>query len=255
MSIESPVQGSRRSSVIVAAGYGVLCHVSFVLGVGTMMVAMFFGMSRSLGAVPAPWSWIANVGLLVQFPVVHSLLLTTRGRALMARLAPQGMGSTLATTIYATIAALQVFILFAFWTPTTTIWWQADGGVLAVMIGLYAVSWLLLGKAMADAGLALQTGSLGWVALLRGRKPVYPPMPQSGLFRLTRQPIYVAFALTLWTVPTWTPDQLVIAVTFTVYCLVAPLLKEARYRRIYGSVFDDYARRVPYWFPWPRKSR
>ena len=255
MSIESPVQGSRRSSVIVAAGYGVLCHVSFVLGVGTMMVAMFFGMSRSLGAVPAPWSWIANVGLLVQFPVVHSLLLTTRGRALMARLAPQGMGSTLATTIYATIAALQVFILFAFWTPTTTIWWQADGGVLAVMIGLYAVSWLLLGKAMADAGLALQTGSLGWVALLRGRKPVYPPMPQSGLFRFTRQPIYVAFALTLWTVPTWTPDQLVIAVTFTVYCLVAPLLKEARYRRIYGSVFDDYARRVPYWFPWPRKSR
>lgn len=255
MSIGEPVQRSRRSSVIVAAGYGVGCHVSFVLGVGTMMVAMFFGMSRSLGTVPAPWTWIANGALLLQFPVVHSLLLTTRGRALMARLGPRGTGSTLATTIYATIAALQVFILFAFWTPTTTIWWQAGGGVLAMMIGLYAVSWLLLGKAMADAGLALQTGSLGWVALFRGRKPVYPPMPQSGLFRLTRQPIYVAFALTLWTVPTWTPDQLVIAVTFTAYCLVAPRLKEVRYRRIYGSAFDDYARRVPYWFPWPRKSR
>ena len=86
MSIGEPVQRSRRSSVIVAAGYGVGCHVSFVLGVGTMMVAMFFGMSRSLGTVPAPWTWIANGALLLQFPLVHSLLLTTRGRALMARL-------------------------------------------------------------------------------------------------------------------------------------------------------------------------
>lgn len=49
-------------------------------------------------------------------------------------------------------------------------------------------------------GLALQTGSLGWVALFRGVKPVYPPMPVTGLFRLTRQPIYVSFTLTLWTV-------------------------------------------------------
>jgi len=53
-----------------------------------------------------------------------------------------------------------------------------------------------------------------------------------GLFRVTRQPIYVSFALTLWTVPTWTPDQLVIAVVLTAYCLFAPLFKEARYRRI-----------------------
>jgi protein-S-isoprenylcysteine O-methyltransferase Ste14 len=91
--------------------------------------------------------------------------------------------------------------------------------------------------------------------LLRGRKPVYPPMPQTGLFRITRQPIYVAFTLTLWTVPTWTPDQLVVAVTLTTYCLIAPLFKEARFRRIYGSAFENYASAVPYWFPFRRKSR
>ena len=74
-------------------------------------------------------------------------------------------------------------------------------------------------------------------------------MPTTGLFRLTRQPIYVAFTLTLWTVPTWTPDQLMLAGTLTAYCVAAPLLKEARFRRIYGSAFDDYARAVPYWLP------
>ncbi|MEI6698689.1 MAG: isoprenylcysteine carboxylmethyltransferase family protein [Mycobacteriaceae bacterium] len=245
----------RRGRVSLALCYGVICHVSFALGVLTMMAAMFFGMSRSLGTVPAPWSWVANVALLVQFPLVHSLLLTNRGRGLLARLAPMGAGSTLSTTSYVTIAALQIFALFAFWTPSSTLWWQARGPALVVMVALYAASWALLGKSMADAGLSVQTGSLGWFALLRGRKPVYPPMPVTGLFRLTRQPIYVSFALTLWTVPTWTPDQLVVAITFTAYCLIAPLFKEARYRRIYGRTFDDYAQTVRYWFPWPRLPR
>lgn len=239
----------------MALCYGLVCHTSFLLGVLTMMVAMYFGMSRSLGTVATPWNWIANAALLVQFPVTHSLLLTARGRALLARMAPQGAGGTLSSTTYATIAGLQVFALFAFWSPTGIIWWQASGAALVLLVLAYAASWALLGKSMADAGLGLQTGSLGWIALLRGRKPAYPPMPVTGLFRFTRQPIYVAFTLTLWTVPTWTPDQLAVAVTFTTYCLIAPRFKEARFRRIYGSAFDDYARTVHYWFPWPRKPR
>lgn len=233
----------------VALCYGLVCHLAFAVGVLTMMAAMYFGMSRSLGTVPSPWNWMANAALLAQFPLGHSLLLTARGRAVLARLAPAGTGATLSTTTYVTLASLQVFALFAFWSPTGTIWWRADGAALAVMTALYTGAWLLLGKSMLDAGLSLQTGSLGWTALLRGRRPVYPPMPTTGLFRLTRQPIYVAFTLTLWTVPTWTPDQLMLAGTLTAYCVAAPLLKEARFRRIYGSAFDDYARAVPYWLP------
>jgi methanethiol S-methyltransferase len=233
----------------VALCYGVVCHASFGLGVGVMMVAMFFGMSRSLGSLHAPYSWIANAVLIAQFPLAHSALLTSRGRRLLTRLAPRGMGATLATTVYCTIGAIQVLALFALWSPSGTIWWRAHGAALAVLVVLYATSWLLLGKSMRDAGLALQTGSLGWTALLCGRQPVYPPMPQTGLFRLTRQPIYVSFALTLWTVPTWTPDQLVVAVVLTAYCLFGPLFKEARYRRVYGVAFDGYAGGVPYWLP------
>jgi protein-S-isoprenylcysteine O-methyltransferase Ste14 len=243
------VMRRRGGQTALALFWGALCHLSFALGVGTMIAAMYFGMSRSLGWVPDPWNWIANLALLLQFPLVHSLLLTARGRALLNRLAPLGAGATLSTTTYVAIAGMQIFALFALWSPTGTLWWRAEGPVLAVMTALYASSWLLLGKAMLDAGLSLQTGSLGWVALLRARKPVYPAMPEKGLFRFTRQPIYVAFTLTLWTVPTWTPDQLTVAVTLTAYCLFAPLLKEARFRRIYGGAFEDYARRVPYWLP------
>ena len=37
------------------------------------------------------------------------------------------------------------------------------------------------------------------------------------------RPIYVAFALTLWTVPVSTPDQLVLGLMLTTYCLAADL--------------------------------
>lgn len=246
----APVRSGSRT--LIALGYGVICHVFFLIAVLTMMVAMFFGMSRSLGGLTSPWSWIANGALLIQFPVLHSLLLSARGRRAITRMAPRDTGATLVTTTYVTIAAVQVFALFALWSPSGIIWWQAQGVTFVVIVTLYAASWLLLGLAMTNAGLSVQTGSLGWTSLLRGTKPVYPKMPETGLFRLTRQPIYVAFALTLWTVPTWTPDQLVVALALTTYCLIGPVFKEARFRHVYGASFERYARSVPYWLPLPR---
>jgi ubiquinone biosynthesis O-methyltransferase len=249
----SPQASTVRSAIALL--HGAMCHALFVLGVGTMVVMMYFGMSRSLGTLQAPWSLIANAALLAQFPLMHSFLLTDKGRLVLARMTPVGTGATLAPTTYVTIASAQILALFALWSPSGDIWWQAQGGVLVVMTALYATAWLLLGKAMADAGLALQTGALGWWALLRNKKVVYPSMPERGLFRFSRQPIYLAFALTVWTVPTWTPDQLVVAITLTLYSLVGPLFKEARFRRFYGAAFDAYAARVPYWLPWPRPTR
>jgi methanethiol S-methyltransferase len=73
--------------------------------------------------------------------------------------------------------------------------------------------------------------------------------PPQGLFRLIRQPIYVAFVLTLWTVPVWTPDQLALAISYTAYCLLAPRLKERRFAKHYGIRFHHYRTAVPYVLP------
>jgi ubiquinone biosynthesis O-methyltransferase len=210
---------------------------------------MFFGMSRSLGRAPVPWSIVANAALLAQFPLLHSLLLSRFGAAILKRLAPAEVGSQMVTTTYAIVASSQVFLLFALWTPSGMIWWRAEGAMLWFMSGLYTASWLLLLKAIWDAGLALQTGFLGWWAITNNREPTFPPMPVAGLFRIVRQPIYVAFALTLWTVPTWTPDQLAVALVLTTYCLIGPLFKERRFRQRFGQAFLTYAAHVPYWLP------
>ena len=67
-----------------------------------------------------------------------------------------------------------------------------------------------------------------------------------GTFALTRQPIYLAFSLTLWTAPVWTADRATLTVGWTAYCLLGPLLKERRYLRCYGAAYEAYRRAVPY---------
>jgi len=243
----SPPPG--RGRIAWALLMGAFCHGIFALAGMAMVGAMFFGMSRSLGAAPGLWAWVANAGLVLQFPIAHSLLLTRRGRALLSRLAPGGYGGTLATTTYAIIASLQLIALFVLWTPSGIVWWRAEGWVFWLVCGAYALSWALLAKASYDAGAEVQSGGLGWLSLLQNIRPVFPDMPQTGLFRFIRQPIYVAFALTLWTVPVWTPDQLALACVLTAYCLLAPMLKERRFAAVYGERFKAYQARVPYAVP------
>lgn len=239
--------------IALALGLGAVCHAVFAAAVLAMIVAMAFGMSESLGAVPWPWAALANAALILQFPLVHSLLLTKRGGAWLSRLLPHG--GTLATTTYAIIASLQLLALFALWTPSGIVWWRAEGAVLWLTLTAYTAAWLFLIKASWDAGAEVQSGALGWMSLMAKRRPVFPDMPERGTFRVIRQPIYLAFALTTWTVPVWTPDQLALAVTLTAYCLAAPMLKERRFRARYGARFDAYAARVPYMVPRLTPSR
>ena len=238
-----------RGRIMLALGLGLLCHALFGLAVLAMIVAMFHGLSAGFGTVPWPWAALANAALIAQFPLGHSLLLTGGGGRWLARLIPGPHGATLSTTTYAIIASAQLLALFALWTPSGVIWWQADGWAFWATTAAYTASWLLLIKASFDAGAEVQSGALGWMSLMARIRPVFPDMPTLGLFRLIRQPIYVAFALTLWTVPVWTPDQLFLAVSYTLYCLLAPRLKERRFAARYGTVFDHYRENVPYAVP------
>lgn len=244
-----------RGRIVLAWSYGLLCHALFALAVGAMIVAMFFGMSESLGRVPHPWSILANLALVMQFPVVHSLLLSRRGRAALAWLAPAEHAATLATTVFAIVASAQLLALFALWTPSGIVWWRADGLVFWAITGAYVAAWGLLSWASIDAGAEVQSGALGWMSLAQRVTPKFPAMPTRGLFAVIRQPIYVSFALTTWCVPVWTPDQLALALVLTTYCLTAPRLKERRFARRYGAEFTRYRDSTPYIIPGVGKGK
>ena len=245
--------GVRRVTIALLAG--ILCHSIFAAAVLSMMYAMFYGLRTGLGEVPHPWHYLANVLLVVQFPLAHSLLLTAVGRRFLTKLAPAGYGIALSTTNYAIIASVQLLTLFWLWTPSGAVWWEAEGPMFALICMAYTGSWLLLIKAIFDAGAELQSGALGWLSLLADKAPKFPDLPTLGLFRYLRQPIYLAFALTLWTVPVWTPDQMILAVLWTGYCIGAPMLKERRLAKQFGKRFYAYQQRTPYMIPRVQSGR
>ncbi|MGR3435317.1 MAG: methyltransferase family protein [Shimia sp.] len=243
-----------RTRIPLALGYGALTHLTFVAGVGSMIYGMWFGMTPGLGPLDGPSAWVANAILLLQFPVAHSFLVSARGRRWLSLLSPgpASAARTLATTTYALIASVQLLATFWLWSPSGVVWWQAE--TLWPFVLAYGAAWAFLGAAILNGGPLLQSGALGWTALLRDRAPRFPELPDWGLYAVMRNPIYLAFALTLWTVPIWTPDQLVVALTWTAYCVAAPRLKERRYLAIYGRPFEAYRARVPYFLPVPRRD-
>ena len=242
-----PLQFSKRW--IIALLYGLLCHVIFTVSVITMLVAMFFGMSQSFGKIPAPYSYFFNLLLLLQFPIAHSFLLSSIGKKYLLYFSPKQYSKTLAPTLFALLASVQLFLLFFCWTPTKIMIWEASGTSYFFMCTLYTFSWLLLIWASIDAGAELQSGALGWMSLAQNKDPKFPDLPTVGLFKFIRQPIYASFALTTWTTPNWTLDQLLIAVVFTVYCVVAPKFKEKRLEKRFGEKFINYKSQVPYMIP------
>lgn len=248
-----PGRVSRRRAALAVAS-GVVCHLSFAAAVVVMIAGLLSGMTLGRGRLPGAAGAAADALLLAQFAGLHSALLTRRGRSLLAWSAPGGVGRALASTTFATVASWQVLALFLLWTPSGVVWWRAQGAALGGLLAAHAAAWLMLARAISDAGLALQTGWLGWRAVLRGRAPQYPPMPERGLFAVIRQPIYLAFALTTWTTPTWTPDQLAVALALTAYCAAGPILKERRAAALYGAAFARYRARTPYWAPRRRAS-
>lgn len=238
---------------VVALLAGLACHVAFLAGVGLMVFSIYTGMEYGFGRLHGVWALLANSMLLLQFPIVHSWLLSVPGRKWTARWVPLGLGRELSTTTFATLASIQLLVVFLLWSPSGVTWLRLHGVAGWVMTVLYAAAWLLVGVAMWDAGLALQTGFLGWGAVVRGRRPEYKTFPQGGTYRLSRQPIYLAYSLMLWTGPVWTLDRVALALLWTAYCMLGPMLKERRYLKYYGDAYRAYQRQVPYWFGWSRK--
>jgi len=243
-----------RRQRLIALCYGIACHVMFAAGIALMIANLYTGLHLNLGRFSGCAALAWDAFLVAQFVILHSFLLTDRGRRLLGKLAPAGLGRPLASTTFAFIASLQLLVTFAAWSPLGEVWWEAQGALRWIFGIAYAASWCFLLKAMNDAGLATQTGFLGWGAVARNREPAYRSFAPTGTFRHVRQPVYAAFACTLWTGPTWTPDHLLVAVGWTAYCVMGPRLKEQRYLRVYGEQFARYRRTVPYFLPLSRRS-
>lgn len=240
---------SRRLRVAFALLWGLVNHSLFAGAIVAMLLALYGGLRIGLGRLEGAAAFAANALLLLQFPLLHSWMLTGRGRRALSRLAPRELGRDLVPTTFAALAAVQLLATFLLWSPGEVVLYEASGAALWLWRAAFAASWLFLIQALRDARLSVQTGSIGWTSVLRGRSPQYGDFPTHGLFRACRQPVYLGFALTLWTGPVLTLDRLALALVWSAYCALGPLLKERRYLAWFGERYANYRRTVPYILP------
>ena len=243
------MRANKTKNKIWAICYGAFCHLTFLVAGLSMFFTILTGFTYSFGTLSGLASLIANIFLLLQFPIGHSFFLTNKGMKFLDLLAPKDYAKTLRTTIYASLASLQLIALFIFWSPSNMVVWNVDYPLNLFMVTLNLLSWTLLTISSIQAGYQLQTGSLGWVSLYKNERLRYPNMPKTGLFSLIRQPIYFSFCLVLWSSPMMTLDLFIVAVSYSCYCFFGPFFKELRFGRLYGQEFEVYKSRTPYFLP------
>jgi protein-S-isoprenylcysteine O-methyltransferase Ste14 len=236
---------------LLALSLGILCHLSFCTAVVMMAVALFGSMRISPLSLPWVGALSLDLLLLIQFPLLHSVMLRPSGRAFLSRLFPGELGKHLVTTTFVIAASTQLLLLFVLWAHIGTFEWIPPQPLLDVWTIVYGAAWLLLAVAMTNAGLGTQMGFLGWMSVYRGRAPVYRPFPQHGLYKVCRHPVYFAMALVSIAGPVWNIDHLIIATVFAAYCVIGPRVKERRLLKTFGATFETHMNEVPF-FPTPR---
>ena len=239
---------------LLAIFYGLMCHGIFLVAGAVMFFTILTGFQFSVGPTEGYSAVAINFLLLVQFPAGHSFFLSNRGMKILELFAPKSYAKTLRTTVYATIASIQLILLFTFWNFSGVFIWQIETPASITMIILNLLSWALLSISSIQAGYKVQTGSLGWTSVYQGKKPIFPDMPTRGLFSIIRQPIYLSFSLVLWTSPQMTLDLFIVALTYSLYCYFGPMLKERRFQKLYGKRFSEYQQKVPYYVPFVSRS-
>ncbi|MCB9744471.1 MAG: isoprenylcysteine carboxylmethyltransferase family protein [Alphaproteobacteria bacterium] len=232
----------------IALAWGALCHLCFVLSVGAMAYELSTGMRAGLGPAQGAWAWAWDLGLLLAFPFSHSLLLTDRGRRALRRVLGPSLGGVLDTTRFAIAASLQLGGTFLLWAPLPGEVLVASGALGLASAALFGLGWLALAVSMAEAGLGVQTGALGWWAAFRGKRPSYPGLPSGGLHAACRHPIYLSFLVILVSGPCWSADRVLLAAVWGSYCLLGPKLKEARLAKRHGETWTAKAGRA--WWVW-----
>jgi protein-S-isoprenylcysteine O-methyltransferase Ste14 len=234
---------------LIAIFYGLMCHGIFLVAGAVMFITILTGFQFSVGPFEGYEAVAINLLLLIQFPLGHSFFLSNRGMKVLEIFAPKSFAKTLRTTVYATIASMQIILLFTFWNFSGVFIWQIETPASLFMIILNLLSWALLSISSIQAGYKVQTGSLGWTSVYQGKRPVFPDMPTHGLFSIIRQPIYLSFSLVLWTSPQMSLDLFIVALAYSLYCYFGPMLKEKRFQKLYGKRFFEYQQKVPYYLP------
>ena len=233
--------------------YGVGCYLLFLATyayfacfVGNLFVPRTIDVGPTM---PTLWALLVDAALLVAFGLQHSVMARPAFKTWWTRFVPQAIERS----TYVLASCLVLIVLMALWQPVDIVIWNVGhptGWWLTMT--LFGSGWLLVPLVtLAINHFDLFGVRQVWL-YLTGR-PYTPlafrtPLP----YNLVRHPLYIAWAIAFWAAPTMTVGHLLFAALLSIYMVAASRVEERDLIAHFGSLYEDYRRRVPAFLPLPR---
>jgi protein-S-isoprenylcysteine O-methyltransferase Ste14 len=186
---------------------------------------------------PPAVAWAVDLGLLVSFGLVHSLLARPAVKRRLARVVPV----ELERSIYSIVAGAQLVLLFVAWRSLPeTVWRMTDEGARALLWTGYGAGWALVLAALGSLDAAHLFGlRQAW----SGESAAPERLATRGAYRFLDHPLYVGAAIFFWVHPEMSLGGTVLATVWTGYLLIGARLEERRLERELGDEFRRHRAR------------
>ncbi|HUG14317.1 MAG TPA: NnrU family protein [Thermomicrobiales bacterium] len=210
----------------------------------------------------------AVAGGTIVFAIVHSVLASTRMKALIEKRVGTAARDGLYRSAYTGYTVVWLAIMFwLFSRLPDRVLYEVRAPWSRVMRAGQLAGLLIVLDASNRIGPGRFNGIQQTIEFLRGREPQREPPGQGprldgdiaratgGAFRISRHPINLAPTLIVWLQPKMTVSWLTFSIVGSLYSFFGSIHEEMRVRDAYQERYDEYKRGTPFFFPFPIRKR
>lgn len=182
-------------------------------------------------------SLAVNLTLLAAFALSHSLMARTSFKEAFARRLPEPM----LRSTYTLVAAATLSLLMWQWRPIPGVIWEVESQAGAgFLTALEIAGWILAAIAYYSIGHLELLGLRQAYRHFRDQPPAPAKLVTRGIYRYLRDPMYIGFALGLWSTPRMTVGRLLLSAGMTLYILIGLKYERRDLRTRFGDRYLKY---------------
>ena len=188
---------------------------------------------------------VVNLLLLGLFAAQHSIMARPAFKRWWAGFLPVACQRS----TYVLLSSLILLLLFWQWRPIPMPIWRVDGIAAGLLIGVYALGWLVVFASTFMIDHFDLSGLRQAFFALRGVEAPGQSFRTPLLYKIVRHPLMLGFLLAFWATPDMTAGHLLFAIMTTAYILVGLQLEERDLIAAFGTTYQQYRQRVPMLLP------
>ena len=223
-----------------------LAVLAYLLGIRTLVYFVLFTsgvvVSKTVDSGPVvdrPIALAVDLTLLLVFAAIHSLMARDPFKRAFARRFPESASRS----TYTLVAALSLSVVMWLWLPISSEIWTVEGQpARSLLIGLSVAGWVLAATAYYSIGHLRLFGLRQAWAGFRHLPQDPEPLVASGIYRFLRDPMFLGFAIGMWSTPQMTGGRLLLSAGMSLYLLIGLRFERRDLAVRFGREYLEYVR-------------